>query len=241
MSRRKRVHEGTEVDTPKTSTTPIFKVQRDLAVDYSKRKSISNQDIPLSSIYYRLFEILENHKVPCYTISSYQQISMLSPQTPRNKRRCLLGLDLMKDQVQDTPMRSSCLTSLPKDLHKKSFKSIKSKASHTRRNSRAVLKDITNIAHLHKTNSHSPSKSGGDASTHSMDEDDEIVGNDLFGGIIDTDHQQVFDCSSLENTDTEDDESDLDDSMDSEADVVQNNVQKKHHDSTEPGGVLGLS
>lgn len=147
MSRRKRVHEGTEVDTPKTSTTPIFKVQRGLAVDYSKRKSISNQDIPLSSIYYRLFETLENHKVPCYTVSSYQQISMLSPQTPRNKRRCLLGkcfsaqeslhkiviyllicgmcstckslpgLDLMKDQVQDTPMRSSCLTSLPSKIY----------------------------------------------------------------------------------------------------------------------------
>ncbi|CAH8300637.1 unnamed protein product [Eruca vesicaria subsp. sativa] len=92
--------------------------------------------------------------------------------------------------------------------------------------SRSVLKDITNISHLRKTNSHSPSKSEVDASTHSMDKDDEIVGNDFFGGIIHTDHQQVFDCSSPENTDTEDDESELDDSMDEEANVVLNNVHK---------------
>jgi len=52
---------------------------------------ISNQPIPISSIYYRLFENIENHKVPSYTIPPYQQISKLSPQTPLNKRRCILG------------------------------------------------------------------------------------------------------------------------------------------------------
>lgn len=53
--------------------------------------SITNQDIPLRSVYYRMFESIEGRNVPPNTHSLYQQISMLSPQTPRNKRRCLLG------------------------------------------------------------------------------------------------------------------------------------------------------
>lgn len=53
--------------------------------------SITNQDIPLRSVYYRLFEAMEGRNVPPNTHSLYQQISMLSPQTPRNKRRCVLG------------------------------------------------------------------------------------------------------------------------------------------------------
>lgn len=43
-----------------------------------------------------------------------------------------------------------------------------------------------------------------------------------FAGIIDTDSQQVFDCSSLENTDTENEDSDLDDPMDLELEVEPN-------------------
>ena len=53
--------------------------------------SITNQDIPLRSVYYRLFEAMEGRNVPPNTHSLYQQISMLSPQTPQNKRRCVLG------------------------------------------------------------------------------------------------------------------------------------------------------
>ncbi|KAJ4866749.1 Uncharacterized protein Rs2_51721 [Raphanus sativus] len=219
MSKRKKIDDGISIGTPTISTTPIRELQRDCPVDYNIQNNIEFKDVPLSSIYYRLFETIENNKVPLNTTSPYQQISMLSPQTPRNKRRCLLGLDSWKDQVEDTPMPTSCLTSLAKDLHQKSLKSIKSKALPPRRKSPSVLKDITNIVHLRKTNSHSPSKSAFDASTHSMGEEDEIVGNDLFG-----DHQQVFECSSPENTDTEDDESDLDDSMDSEGNVVLRNV-----------------
>ncbi|CAH8307268.1 unnamed protein product [Eruca vesicaria subsp. sativa] len=158
------------------------------------------------------------------------------------------------------------LVLLLEDLHKKSFKSVKSKPKGQLRKPRSVLKDITNIAHLRQINSHSPSKSEVDGSTHSIDEDDEIVGNDLFGGtvskflsfynlevytlmqlyvntftgIIHTDHQQVFDCSSPENSDTENDESEFDDSIDEEVDVLLNNGHRKQHDLTEPGGVLKL-
>lgn len=91
MSKRKKVDEGISVGTPTISTTPIRELQRDFPVDYSIQNNIEFKDVPLSSIYYRLFETIENHKVPLNTTLPYQQISMLSPQTPRNKRRCVLG------------------------------------------------------------------------------------------------------------------------------------------------------
>ncbi|CAF2097981.1 BnaAnng23950D [Brassica napus] len=119
---------------------------------------ISNQPIPISSIYYRLFENIENHKVPSYTIPPYQQISKLSPQTPLNKRRCIL-----------------------EDLQKRSFKSMKTKACHQTRSSSNVLKDITNTAHLRKKQ-RSSSSDNFDASAQSIEEEDEFVGTDLFGG-----------------------------------------------------------
>lgn len=53
--------------------------------------SITNKEFPLRSVYYRLFDAMEGRNVPPNTHSLYQQISMLSPQTPRNKRRCVLG------------------------------------------------------------------------------------------------------------------------------------------------------
>uniref|UniRef100_M4CV47 Uncharacterized protein n=1 Tax=Brassica campestris TaxID=3711 RepID=M4CV47_BRACM len=74
--------------------------------------SITNQDIPLRSVYYRLFEAMEGRNVPPNTHSLYQQISMLSPQTARNKRRCVLGLDILTNQTSDSPKQSSCLTNL---------------------------------------------------------------------------------------------------------------------------------
>ncbi|KAJ4899738.1 Uncharacterized protein Rs2_13689 [Raphanus sativus] len=174
---------------------------------FSNPKSV--QAIPLSSIYYRLFETIENRPVPTYTIPPYQQISKLSPQTPLNKRRCMLGLDKMKDQVIDTPVFSSCLTSLSKDLNKSSFKSVKTKGGQKKRSSSNVLKDITNIAHL-KTRNASSSSSTFNAFDESIEEEDDIVGTDLFG----------------ENTDTETEDSDLDDHMDFEPEVEPNERER---------------
>lgn len=48
----------------------------------------------------------------------------------------------------------------------------------------------------------------------------------LCAGLIDEDNQQVFDCSSLENTDTENEYSDFDDPMDFETDVELNELTK---------------
>lgn len=102
----------------------------------------TKQDIPLRSIYYRLYEAIEGRNVAPNTHSLYQQISMLSPQTPRNKRRCVLGniltnpilslctniylwygsnmdlcifltgVDILTNQTSDSPKQSSCLTYL---------------------------------------------------------------------------------------------------------------------------------
>ncbi|CAF1733613.1 unnamed protein product [Brassica oleracea] len=44
--------------------------------------------------------------------------------------------------------------------------------------------------------------------------------------FIDTDSQQVFECSSLENTDTENEDSDLDDTMDFEPEVDPNDRER---------------
>ncbi|CAH8380779.1 unnamed protein product [Eruca vesicaria subsp. sativa] len=140
---------------------------------------MSNHPIPLSSIYYRLFENIENRIVPSYTIPPYQQISKLSPQTPLNKRRYILGVEKIKDQVNDTPVSNSCLTSLSKDLHKRSFKAMK--PCHRTTSESNVLKDITNIAHLRRKN-RSSSPSTFDAPDQSIEEEDGLVGTDLFGG-----------------------------------------------------------
>ncbi|WZZ15867.1 hypothetical protein YC2023_108956 [Brassica napus] len=205
---------------------------------------ISIQPIPLSSIYFRLFETIENQHVPNYTIPPYQQIRKLSPQTPLNKRRCILGLEKIKDQVNDTPVLSRCLTSLSKDLQKRSFESMRTKGYHQTRSSRNVLKDITNIAHLTEKKCIS-SSSTFDPSAQSIQEEDGLVGTDLFGGsqsfikrFIDTDSQQVFECSSLENTDTENGDSDLDDPMDYEPEVEPNNSERVAPNSEHIVGVV---
>lgn len=76
----------------------------------------------------------------------------------------------------------------PGDLEKTSFRSIKpgiqkKGASTSRRSTRNVLKDITNISHLRKKNEKLPSPKS-NASAHNIYEDDAVVGNDLFGGLM---------------------------------------------------------
>ncbi|KAH0879868.1 LOW QUALITY PROTEIN: hypothetical protein HID58_067262, partial [Brassica napus] len=167
----------TDSDTSKTNITTPLDDMPNLSRSPSNSLPISKQPIPLSSIYYRLFETIENHHVPNYTIPLYQQISKFSPQTPRNKRKIFLGLDTIKDQVSDTPeFDKSCLTALS-----------------------------------------TPSPTF-NSSEQTIQEDDSLVGTDLFGGLIDEDNQQVFDCSSLENTDTENEYSDFDDPRNFETD-----------------------
>ncbi|KAG2270979.1 hypothetical protein Bca52824_065534 [Brassica carinata] len=188
----KRGDKRTDSDTSKTNITTPLDDMPNLSRSPSNSLPISKQPIPLSSIYYRLFETIENHHVPNYTIPLYQQISKFSPQTPRNKRKIFLGLDTIKDQVSDTPeFDKSCLTALSKDLQKRSFKAIK-----------------TNGCHQSKS-----------STNQTIQEDDSLVGTDLFGGLIDEDNQQVFDCSSLENTDTENEYSDFDDPRNFETDL----------------------
>ncbi|KAH0901299.1 hypothetical protein HID58_040802, partial [Brassica napus] len=127
---------GVEPATEKT-TTSLVKPQR-----HSSSSTIAFKEIPLCSIYYRLFENFENRQVPSNT-TPYDQISMLSPQTPRNIRRCVLGIE-------------------------------------------------------------------------------------------DTDELQVFDCSSQDNTDTETEESDIDDPTDVDVELLVNVVTKKTGDSQRP-------
>ncbi|CAF2074432.1 unnamed protein product [Brassica napus] len=109
---RKRGNVQIGFDTAKKNKTASCSDMPNLEEIQRFSNPISNQPIPLSSIYFRLFETIENQHVPNYTIPPYQQIHKLSPQTPLNKRRCILGLEKIKDQVNDIPVLSSCLTSL---------------------------------------------------------------------------------------------------------------------------------
>ncbi|KAL0681038.1 hypothetical protein Bca4012_047885 [Brassica carinata] len=184
--------------------------------------SITNQDIPLRSVYYRLFEAMEGRNVPPNTHSLYQQISMLSPQTPQNKRRCVLGLDILTNQTSDSPKQSSCLTNLTsrefgakqlsktssqkncfrtpsssilKKTKENSFKKLPDKRQ--RKGTSNILKDITNIDFsLGSENQESPSPT--------------VIPEPDFGAIVDEIGELEFDCSSLDTTDSEYETEDVD-------------------------------
>lgn len=87
----KRGYETNGSDTAIKKKKQPLQDMPNLGATRSSFPPISKQPIPLSSIYYRLFETIENHPVPSYTIPLHQQISKFSPQTPRNKQRCVLG------------------------------------------------------------------------------------------------------------------------------------------------------
>ncbi|CAF2270233.1 unnamed protein product [Brassica rapa] len=78
------------------------------------------------------------------------------------------------------------------------------------------------------------STSRSNASAQNIYEDDVVVGNDLFGGIEDTDELQVFDCTSQDNTDTETEKSNIDDPTDVDVELLVNVVTKKTGDSQRP-------
>ncbi|WZZ31690.1 hypothetical protein YC2023_015091 [Brassica napus] len=112
MKKRKTYHKnGDRTGSNITPETIKDKKTISNAIQFCSN-SFTNRDIPLRSVYYRLFEGIENRIVPCNTNSLYQQISMLSPQTPRNIRRLQLGIDTPTYQISVTPKQSSCLTSL---------------------------------------------------------------------------------------------------------------------------------
>ncbi|WZY88604.1 hypothetical protein YC2023_045339 [Brassica napus] len=103
-------HNGDRTDSNITPETIKSKKTFSNAIQFCSNY-IKNPDIPLRSVYYRLFEGIENRIVPCNTYSLYHQVSMPSPQTPRNIRRLQLGIDTPTDQILTTPKQSSCLTS----------------------------------------------------------------------------------------------------------------------------------
>ncbi|CAF1696509.1 unnamed protein product [Brassica napus] len=124
MKRKKTVHDNG--DRTNNNITPETGKDKQTFSNASQfcTNSITNADIPLRSVYYRLFEGLENRIVPCNTNSIYQQINMLSPQTPRNIRRLQLA-------------------SIQKKRKENSFRKLPDKRQ--RKRTSAVLKDITNI------------------------------------------------------------------------------------------------
>ncbi|KAF2578536.1 hypothetical protein F2Q68_00002169 [Brassica cretica] len=221
MKKRKTYHQnGDRTDSNITPETIKDKKTISNAIQFCSN-SFTNQDIPLRSVYYRLFEGIENRIVPCNTNSLYQQISMLSLQTPRNIRRLQLGIDTPTYQISVTPKQSSCLTSLKsRDVgsgqlsttskHEDRFRSPKSSIQkkrkensflklpdkRQRKRTSDILKEITNIDFsLGTENQESPTST--------------VFPDTEFGANIDETCEQEFDCSSLDTTDSEN-ESDVD-------------------------------
>lgn len=90
--KRKKDLQSNVLDPGTANTTPSINELQ------SSSSEVCFEDIPLRSIYYRFWENIENHHVPIKT-TSYEQIGMLSPQTPRNKRRCVLGKYLYNSEL----------------------------------------------------------------------------------------------------------------------------------------------
>ncbi|CAF2057126.1 unnamed protein product [Brassica oleracea var. botrytis] len=74
-----------------------------------------NPSVPIQSIFHCLFQDLRHRQISNITRSHDQQTS-LKPSTPINKRKCVLGLDLMSNQFDGTPAQRSCVTEFACEL-----------------------------------------------------------------------------------------------------------------------------
>ncbi|CAN6804265.1 unnamed protein product [Brassica oleracea var. botrytis] len=68
-----------------------------------------NPSVPIQFIFRSLFQDLRHSPISNITRSHDQQTS-LKPSTPINKRKCVLGLDLMTNEADGTPAQRSCVT-----------------------------------------------------------------------------------------------------------------------------------
>nr|VDD45361.1 unnamed protein product [Brassica oleracea] len=103
--------------------------------------------VAICSVFKRIFDDLDLRPISKYNyVREGQNIS--TPKTPTCKRRCVLGVDLVSNQNQNTPLQRSCLTSLScKQRYIKS--SAENKTLHKclqPRKKIPVLGDITNFS-----------------------------------------------------------------------------------------------
>ncbi|CAN6848589.1 unnamed protein product [Brassica oleracea var. botrytis] len=103
--------------------------------------------VAICSVFKRFFDDLDLRPISKYNyVREGQNIS--TPKTPTCKRRCVLGVDLVSNQNQNTPLQRSCLTS----LSSKDKSSAENKTLHKclqRRKKIPVLRDITNFSETH--------------------------------------------------------------------------------------------
>ncbi|CAF1931472.1 unnamed protein product [Brassica napus] len=117
----------------------------------SRNQTIDQRNIQPSvaicSVFKRIFDDLDLRPISKYNyVREGQNIS--TPKTPTCKRRCVLGVDLVSNQNQNTPLQRSCLTS----LSSKDKSSAENKTLHKclqRRKKIPVLRDITNFSETH--------------------------------------------------------------------------------------------
>ncbi|CAN7062689.1 unnamed protein product [Brassica oleracea var. botrytis] len=103
--------------------------------------------VAICSVFKRIFDDLDLRPISKYNnVREGQNIS--TPKTSTCKRRCVLGVDLVSNQNQNTPLQRSCLTS----LSSKDKSSAETKTLHKclhRRKKIPVLRDITNFSETH--------------------------------------------------------------------------------------------
>ncbi|CAN6818925.1 unnamed protein product, partial [Brassica oleracea] len=174
-----------------------------------------NLSVPIQSIFRSLFQDLRHSPISNITRSHDQQTS-LKPSTPINKRKCVLGLDLMTIEADGTPAQRSCVT----EFASKQVSTSRQTANYTnaktqRKKPRAVLQDITNISssflNINEDSSNQTFEATIDGSLADVSEDDEMSAayDSDYGGTIEDNVEVNWDCSSQERTDYESESDDI--------------------------------
>ncbi|CAF1855858.1 hypothetical protein Bca4012_031958 [Brassica carinata] len=174
-----------------------------------------NPSVPIQSIFRSLFQDLRHSPISNITRSHDQQTS-LKPSTPINKRKCVLGLDLMTNETDGTPAQRSCVT----EFASKQVSTSRHTANYTnaktqRKKPRTVLQDITNISssflNINEDSSNQTFEATIDGPLTDVSEDDEMSAayDSDYGGTIEDNVEVNWDCSSQERTDSESESDDI--------------------------------
>ncbi|CAN6855230.1 unnamed protein product, partial [Brassica oleracea] len=155
------------------------------------RKSVRSADVPLSSIFKRLFHDVVY--MPTDAVPPSNQGKLLTPCTPGNMSKCFKSVDSGTGQASHGSLQRSCITSLaytsgirkrppmglPDNTDKKSFMD-------------RLDEDLNSDTFLEQMSGDESEEDGNAIATESDFED-----------IFDESFQPDFECSSQENTDSE--------------------------------------
>ncbi|KAH0926517.1 hypothetical protein HID58_018773, partial [Brassica napus] len=177
----------------------------------SRMENLARDDVhstvDIKAVFKRLFGGFEKTQLNIKNAVKAQ--STITPKTPSNRRRCVLGVSLDSNQDNNTPYQSTKVT---KDSETKTTQRPIEKKQ--RKTKCGLLDDITNIANSSVNEiEDTPSNTINEREEEVVPDDDEAIDDcdDDFGGIIEElDGNLEFDCSSQESSDSENNEESVD-------------------------------